>query len=50
MFPGNGFDHGSLLAPAAPTMTMVAPSGELGTIRVRTDAVAFLLSHLGGTP
>jgi dienelactone hydrolase len=50
MFPGNGFGHGSLLAPAAPTMTMVAPSGELGTVRMRTDAVAFLLSHLGGTP
>lgn len=50
MFPGNGYGHGSLLQPAAPSPTMTEPSGQLGTIRMRVDAVAFLSSHLGGTP
>jgi dienelactone hydrolase len=50
MFPGNAFGHGSLLSPATPSATMVAPSGELGTIRVRVDALSFLATHLGGTP
>lgn len=50
MFPGNAYSHGSLLVPAQPSATMVAPSGELGTLRMRVDALAFLVSHLGGTP
>jgi dienelactone hydrolase len=50
MFPGNAYSHGSLLAPAQPSATMAAPSGELGTLRMRVDGLAFLASHLGGTP
>jgi hypothetical protein len=55
MFPGNAFDHGSLLAPATPSPTMGAPSGQLGTVRMRVDAISFLVSHMianneGGTP
>ncbi|HTV19700.1 MAG TPA: hypothetical protein VMG12_13540 [Polyangiaceae bacterium] len=50
MFPGNGYGHASLLQPAEPTSTMAEGSGQLGTIRLRVDSVAFLLSHLGGTP
>jgi hypothetical protein len=50
MFPGNAFGHGSLLSPADPSNTMVAPAGELGTLRMQTDTVGFLVSHLGGTP
>jgi dienelactone hydrolase len=49
MFPGNAYSHGSLLVPAQ-SATMVAPSGELGTLRMRVDALAFLASHLGGAP
>jgi hypothetical protein len=48
MFPGNAYQHGSLLQPAEPSPSMAEGSGELGTIRMRVDAVAFLLSHLGG--
>lgn len=36
MFPGNTFQHASLLAPAP------GVAGQLGTIRVQTDAIAFL--------
>jgi hypothetical protein len=50
MFPGNAYSHGSLLAPAQPSATMAAPSGDLGTLRMRVDGLAFLASHLGGTP
>lgn len=50
MFPGNAFGHGSLLAPADPSPSMGEPSGQLGTIRMRVDAVGFLVSHLGGAP
>jgi hypothetical protein len=49
MFPGNAYAHGSLLAPAQPSATMVAPAGELGTLRLQTDSVGFLVTHLGGT-
>lgn len=48
MFPGNAYGHGSLLQPAAPSPSMGEASGQLGTIRMRVDAVAFLVSHLGG--
>jgi hypothetical protein len=47
-FPGNAYDHGSLLAPAAPAAGMVAGSGELGTLRLRLDTLGFLSTHLGG--
>jgi dienelactone hydrolase len=50
MFPGNAYAHGSLLQPAAPSSSMGEASGQLGTVRMRVDAVAFLVSHLGGTP
>jgi hypothetical protein len=50
MFPGNAYGHGSLLQPAEPSASMAEGSGQLGTIRMRTDAVALLVSHLGGTP
>jgi dienelactone hydrolase len=50
MFPGNGFGHGSLLSPATPTATMAAPSGELGTIRIRVDGLSFLMAHFGAAP
>jgi hypothetical protein len=50
MFPGNAYAHGSLLAPATPSATMVAPAGELGTLRLQTDSIGFLVTHLGGTP
>jgi dienelactone hydrolase len=50
MFPGNAYAHGSLLAPATPSATMVAPAGELGTLRMQTDSIGFLVTHLGGTP
>jgi dienelactone hydrolase len=48
MFPGNAYGHGSLLQPAAPSPSMGEASGQLGTIRMRVDAVSFLVSHLGG--
>jgi hypothetical protein len=37
MFPGNTFEHPSLLRPAAGT------GGVLGTARLQTDAIGFLL-------
>jgi pimeloyl-ACP methyl ester carboxylesterase len=36
-FPGNTFQHGSLLSPAP------GPAGQLGTARVQKDAITFLL-------
>jgi hypothetical protein len=48
MFPGNAYGHGSLLQPAEPSPSMAEGSGQLGTIRMRVDAVSFLVSHLGG--
>jgi len=45
-FPGNGYGHGSLLAPAAPTGTRQAGSGELGTALMRVDTLTYLLTHL----
>jgi hypothetical protein len=48
MFPGNAYGHGSLLQPAEPSASMAEGSGQLGTIRMRVDAVSFLVSHLGG--
>jgi dienelactone hydrolase len=50
MFPGNGFSHGSLLSPAAPSPTMAAPSGELGTLRIRVDGLSFLMAQFGANP
>lgn len=47
-FPGNAYNHGSLLAPAAPGVGMAAGSGELGTLRLRLDTLGFLATHLGG--
>jgi len=38
-FPGNTFQHGSLLAPAA------GAAGQLGTARMQTDAIYFLLAN-----
>jgi hypothetical protein len=49
-FPGNAYAHGSLLSPATPSSSMLEVSGQLGTARMQTDTVSFLLSHLGGTP
>jgi hypothetical protein len=49
-FPGNAYDHGSLLVPAAPAEGMAAGSGELGTLRLRLDTLGFLSTHLGGQP
>lgn len=48
MFPGNAYGHGSLLQPAEPSPSMGEASGQLGTVRIRVDAVSFLASHLGG--
>lgn len=47
-FPGNAYDHGSLLVPAAPGAGMVVGSGELGTLRLRLDTLGFLATHFGG--
>ncbi|MEY2933499.1 MAG: hypothetical protein RL033_4248, partial [Pseudomonadota bacterium] len=47
-FPGNAYDHGSLLAPATPAAGMVSGSGELGTLRLRLDTLGFFSTHLGG--
>jgi hypothetical protein len=41
MFPGNAYAHGSLLAPAN-----AEPSGLLGTARLQTDAITYLVTHL----
>jgi hypothetical protein len=48
MFPGNAYEHGSLLQPAEPPPDAAEGSGELGTVQMRVDAVTFLASHLGG--
>jgi hypothetical protein len=45
-FPGNGYGHGSLLAPVAPSGSQGTGSGELGTALMRTDTVTYLLTHL----
>ncbi len=45
-FPGNAFDHGSLLAPAPPGESTLEGAGLLGTAQMRTDAIAFLGAHL----
>ncbi|HWO10676.1 MAG TPA: hypothetical protein VNN80_14385, partial [Polyangiaceae bacterium] len=49
-FPGNAYAHGSLLSPAEPSASMAAQSGPLGTLRMQTDSIGYLSSHLGGTP
>jgi hypothetical protein len=46
-FPGNAYAHGSLLAPATPSASMAAGSGELGTLRLQADTVGFFATHLG---
>ena len=46
-FPGNAYDHGSILRGATPAENMVAGSGELGTLRLRLDTLGFLSTHLG---
>jgi hypothetical protein len=46
MFPGNAYGPGSLLAPAAPAASMGAASGQLGTVLMQTDTLAYLVSHL----
>jgi hypothetical protein len=45
MFPGNAYGPGSLLAPAAPSATMGAQSGQLGTLLMRIDLLSFLGSR-----
>jgi alpha-beta hydrolase superfamily lysophospholipase len=40
-FPGNSFAHGSLLVPANGN-----PDGQLGTARVQTDAIYFLIQNV----
>jgi dienelactone hydrolase len=44
-FPGNTFQHASLLQPAGTDATHAAgtPDGQLGTARVQTDAITFLV-------
>ncbi|HEX2685841.1 MAG TPA: hypothetical protein VHN14_04455 [Kofleriaceae bacterium] len=46
-FPGNAFEHPSLLLPAGTDMTHPAgtPAGQLGTARVQTDAITFLFNN-----
>jgi hypothetical protein len=46
MFPGNAYDHGSLLAPADVGPEMAPGSGELGTLLMRVDTLTYLRSHL----
>jgi len=46
-FPGNAYAHGSLLAPASPSSSMAAGSGELGTLRMQADTVGFFATHWG---
>jgi pimeloyl-ACP methyl ester carboxylesterase len=41
-FPGNLYQHASLLAPATGT------AGTLGTIQIQTDAITYLLTNLAG--
>lgn len=45
-FPGNTFEHASLLRPApTPGGTTVGNDGRLGTARIQTDAITFLLQN-----
>ncbi|MBL9012702.1 MAG: hypothetical protein JNL83_00910 [Myxococcales bacterium] len=45
-FPGNTFEHASLLRPAPSPGTMtVGADGRLGTARLQTDAITFLLQN-----
>jgi hypothetical protein len=46
MFPGNGYSHGSLLAPPAPSGSQGAGAGELGTALMRVDTLTYLATHL----
>ncbi len=48
-FPGNTFEHASLLQPApSPGTTTVGFDGRLGTGRLQTDAITFLLLNKAG--
>jgi hypothetical protein len=40
-FPGNEFQHASLLRPVS-DMNGPTPAGQLGTVRVQTDALVYL--------
>ena len=45
-FPGNTFAHSSLLRPApSPGTETVGNDGRLGTARLQTDAITFLLQN-----
>jgi hypothetical protein len=46
MFPGNAYDHGSLLAPAELGPETAPESGALGTLQMQIDTLTYLLSHL----
>jgi len=45
-FPGNTFQHASLLAPAASVATPPGPDGNLGTARIQADAIKFLSNNV----
>lgn len=45
-FPGNAFGHGSLLAPVPAGPALPVESGQLGTVRMQIDTLAYLVSHL----
>jgi hypothetical protein len=48
-FPGNTFEHASLLRPApSPGTTTVGNDGRLGTARLQTDAITFLVLNKAG--
>jgi hypothetical protein len=47
-FPGNAYDHGSLLAPADPGPDMSDGSGALGTLQMQVDTVSFFAAQFGG--
>jgi hypothetical protein len=47
LFPGNAYSHGSLLAPATASASMALGSGQLGTLRMQLDTLAYLMTHLG---
>lgn len=47
-FPGNTFAHASLLRPApTPGTNTVGNDGKLGTLRLQTDAITYLLQNKG---
>lgn len=46
MFPGNAYGHGSLLSPVPPGPGLPIESGQLGTVRMQVDTLAYLVSHL----